>query len=326
MDSYTATRAYLFDSPTIQEWPEIQALLERTSLRRPYYWQLPILACEAVGGEVGQALPGMAAIACLHTSILLLDDMLDADPKGEYHHLGQPATANMAAALQAIGLEAIARTPQPPANKLAMLQRLNQMMLTTALGQHWDVQNPQEEAAYWRVVRTKSAPFFGTALAIGALIGGAAQATVAQMEALGCLYGEMIQIQDDLSDVMATPANPDWLLGRSPLPILYAQTVPHPERVQFCKLRQTIADADALAEAQRILIRCGAISYATDQLLRRYGKAQTMLANLPCGCQDKLTVLFDAVMQPVQELFVMAGAIQPDVSWPALLPQLVPAA
>ena len=126
MDIYMATCAYLFDSPTIQAWPEVQDLLERTSLHRPYYWQLPIIACEAVGGAVGQALPGMAAIACLHTSILLLDDMLDADPKGEYHHLGQPATANMAAALQAIGLEAIARSTQSPTLKLAILDRLPQ--------------------------------------------------------------------------------------------------------------------------------------------------------------------------------------------------------
>ena len=207
------------------------------------------IKAEAVGGDVGQALPGMAAIACLHTSILLLDDMLDADPKGEYHHLGQPATAHMAAALQAIGLEAIARSEPPPAIKLAILQRLNQMVLTTALGQYWDVQNPQAEAAYWRVVRTKSAPFFGTSLAIGALLGGAAQATTAAMEELGCLYGEMIQIQDDLSDVMETPANPDWIMGRSPLPVLYAQTVSHPDRAQFCRLRQTISDPDALAAA-----------------------------------------------------------------------------
>jgi len=310
MDIYTATRAYLFDLPTVKEWPEVRDLLERASLRRPYYWQLPVIACEAVGGKGGQALPGMAAIACLHTSILLLDDMLDADPKGEYHHLGQPATANMAAALQAIGLEAIAHSEQPPAIKLAILQRLNQMVLTTALGQNWDVQNPQTEAAYWRVVHTKSAPFFGTALAIGALLGGTATETAEQIEELGGLYGEMIQIQDDVSDVMETPANPDWLMGRSPLSVLYAQVVSHPDRAQFLKLRQTIADPDALAEAQLILIRCGAISYAIDQLLRRYAKAQKALADLPRSCQDKLETMFDAAMNPVQELFVAAGATQ----------------
>lgn len=311
MDLYTATLTYLLASPVIQGWPEAQSLLQRTALRRPFYWQLPVIACAAVGGAAEQALPGMAATACLHTSLLLLDDLLDADPKGEYHHLGQPATANLAAALQALGLEAVTRAAAPLAVQLAVLQRFNQMTLTTALGQYWDVQTPQDEAGYWRVVDAKSAPFFGAALAAGALLGGATAAIVGQLEALGRLYGAMIQLQDDLSDVMATPADPDWLLGRAPLPILYAQTVDHPARAQFCALRQAIAEPAALAAAQLILIRSGAISYATDQLLRRYGQAQALLAALPAGCQDPLAALFERLMQPVQELLAAAGASPP---------------
>lgn len=74
----------------------------------------------------------------------------------------------------------------------------------------------------------------------------------------------MIQIQDDLNDAIAVPANPDWALGRSSLPILFAQTVDYPERGRFLQLRcalQAAPDAEALAEAQAILVRCGQLRH-----------------------------------------------------------------
>jgi octaprenyl-diphosphate synthase len=325
MAVYYLALDYLRGIAGVQEWPVAQALLQRCSEKRPGYWQLPVIACESVGGEGVQAIAGMAAIACLHTSILLIDDMLDADPKGEYHQLGQPAAANLAAALQAIGLEAVAGSEHALDIKFRALRRLNQMALTTALGQHWDVQNPQDEDAYWRVVRTKSAPFFGTALYIGALMGGAAEDTTRQMEQLGGLYGEIVQIHDDLGDVMETPANPDWTLGRSPLPVLFAQLVPHPEQARFLALRQVIHEPDALAEAQSILIRCGALSYAIDQLLRRYVEAQKILANMALVRRERIETILDEVVNPVKELLAAVGFSQADVALASLLPQLDPA-
>lgn len=324
MDIYRSALDYLLDLPDLQKWAEVQALLKRYSARKPYFWQLPIMACKSVGGSIAQAIPGVAAAACLHTSILLIDDMLDADPKGEYHRIGQAATANLAAALQAAGLEAITRCEHHIAIKLSVLDRLNQMVLTTALGQSWDVQNPQDETTYWHVVQTKSAPFFGVSLYSGAMLGGASEETATQLEQLGHLYGEMIQIHDDLSDVMEMPANPDWTLGRSPLPVLYAQVVPHPDRARFLELRQAIPDLEALAEAQTILIQCGAISYAIDQLLRRYWQAQKILATISLVHQENIEELLDSVVNPVREILAVAGVTHPEALLSFTLPQPEP--
>ena len=41
--------------------------------------------------------------------------------------------------------------------------------LGTALGQYHDAHNAGDEAAYWQVVRGKSGPFYGAALAMGGL-------------------------------------------------------------------------------------------------------------------------------------------------------------
>jgi geranylgeranyl pyrophosphate synthase len=107
------------------------------------------------------------------------------------------------------------------------------MFLSTAFGQFLDVQAPADESDYWQVTKTKSSPFFGAALQVGALAGGGTLETAEQLKKLGCLYGEMIQIHDDMHDSMETPANPDWIQGRSPLPILFASQVKHPEQERF---------------------------------------------------------------------------------------------
>ena len=302
MDTYSSALDYLLTMPLIQSWPEMQALFWRAAAKQDGSWQLPRLACEAVGGAPEQAIPAVAAVACLKISIILIDDLLDADPRGAHHRLGGPAAANLAAAFQTAALEAIAHSAAQPHIQLAALRSLNAAALTTALGQQWDAQNPADEAAYWRVVETKSAPFFGAAFHVGALSGGADVDTAERLKQLGCLYGEMIQIHDDLHDTLAVPANPDWALGRSPLPILFAQVVEHPDRARFFALRQAIPDAEALAEAQTILIRCGAVSYGVHELLRRHRAAQGMLKGIPLVRAAGLESLLEDQVRPVDEL------------------------
>ena len=312
MDIFAHTLDVLHNLSQIQSWAEMQVLLKRTAACKPRYWQLPVLACEAVGGSTEQALPASAAIACLHICIILIDDLLDADPRGEHQRLGVSATANLAAAFQAVALEVIAHNASADAaTKLVVLRSLNYAALATALGQYLDSRNPVDEAAYWRVVQSKSAPFFGTALQIGALLGGALPETAEQLRCFGCQYGEMIQIHDDLKDALAVPANPDWGLGRAPLPILFALVVDHPDRARFRELRHVLSRAipspEALAEAQNILIRCGAVSYGVHHLLARYQTAQETLKRMTLVHSAALEALLEGLIRPVEELFRAIG-------------------
>ena len=196
--------------------------------------------------------------------------------------------ANFALAFQAAGLDALIGSKAGPKVKMDALNSLNRMMLTTAHGQEMDIQNPADETSYWQVVENKSAPFYGCALHLGALFGEAPTKAAGSLEQLGRVYGEMIQIHDDLNDTMAMPANPDWLQGRKPLPILFALTVDHPDRAKFVELYKNMevvhraaSLANALQEAQEILIRCGAVSYCVDQLLRRHQTTQDILNKIP---------------------------------------------
>ncbi len=316
MDIYQATVDYLLTLPIFETWHEMRTILQRFASRRPRDWQLPITACQAVGAPPEKAVPASAALACVEISILLVDDMLDDDPRGEYHHIGYGRAANFAIAFQAAGVDVLIGSRASPSVKMEALHTLNHMMLTTAHGQELDVQNPGDESAYWRVVENKSAPFFGSAIHLGAVFGEATPNTAHELERVGRLYGEMIQIYDDLNDTMAVPANPDWLQGRKPLPILFALSVDHPEHARFLELYQNISIGNALRdlrEAQEILIRCGAVSYCVDHLLRRHQTAQAILNKTPLPNKATVASLIQEVIAPVWKLFETLG-ISPEVS------------
>jgi len=322
MDIYEQIVACFLSIPGVSLWEETQILFRRIAAGKPDHWMLPLRACEAVGGTREQAIPAAVAIACAHIGIILVDDMLDADPRGEFRRIGAPAASNLACAFQSASLGAVALTDAQPEARLAALNRLNAMFFTTALGQFWDTQSPADETAYWRVVQTKSSPFFGAALYIGGLAGGASIETAERLGELGGLYGEAIQIHDDLNDSLSVPANPDWIQGRSPLPILFAKQVDHPQRERFLKLCENILDAGALAEAQEILIHCGAVSYCVDQLLRKHMSARELLDAITLRQRDALEALFQGVVTPVWKLFEAIGETPPDL--PTLEKSAVP--
>ena len=292
---------------SFESWTELKELLERVSSRKQRAWKLPVVACQSVGGTFEQAVPASAAFACMHISIGLLDDMLDEDPRGEHHRFGEAQAANMASAFQAVAAEAVAASGAPSDAKLAMMLGVNRMGLSTAFGQYLDIQNPQDEGDYWRVVENKSGLYFDAAFNLGALAGGATGETVEKVRQFGRLYGQMIQIHDDMNDAMAIPANPDWLQNRSSLPILFARLVDHPLRQRFLDLSQNISQPGALQEAQDILIRCGAISYGVDQLLQRYRAAQQLLDTFSLSKRDEMADLLEELIAPIKRLLQAIG-------------------
>lgn len=303
MNIYKTIMDYILNLPVLKAWPEAVILLKHAVSKQPRDWRLPLFACQAVGGTIEQGIPAAASIACALIGILLIDDMLDDDPRGEFQRIGPAQTSNFASVFMAASTQAILRSGVDSGIKLQAVESLQQMIVSVGFGQFLDVQNAATETAYWKVVRMKSSPFFRTTLELGALLGGAPLEVVQEMGKVGFIYGEMIQIHDDMHDSLATPAGPDWIQRRSPLPILYAQNVKHADRRRFLELRQRTLTDDVLGEMQEILIRSGAISYCIDQLLHRYQQALAVSASLNIVHPEKLSVILEKVIVPVWGLF-----------------------
>jgi len=307
MGLYEESIQSLLRHSTVKNWNAIGNALERALTRQPVAWHFPIKACEAVGAPVENALPAVAAITCAHMALILIDDLLDEDPRGAYLHLGVGRAANLALGLNTLGISILLEAKDCK-ERVRAAAALNEMMQRTAYGQDLDVQNAQTEEAYWAATRSKSSPYFAAALYIGALFGDANSDTASQLKRFGEIFGEIMQIHDDLNDTLASPANVDWLKGRSPLPILFAQIVPHPERERFIQLRTQVEDPKALKEAQSILVGCGAISYCINELISRHKQASSLLEDMRLSDPQPLMQLLEEAIAPIRHLFTEVGA------------------
>lgn len=297
--------------PGVASWPQMLELIQRPVHRESSVWEYPVAACRAVGGAERSAMPATAAVFCSVIGIHLVDDMLDEDPRGDHHVLGIGQVANFALAFQASG-HLLLDDPEIPLEIRPVLQAsFAGMSLATCFGQGLDARELQGEEEYWRVVECKTPPLFAEALRMGALLGGAAVGTADQLACLGRILGRMVQVSDDVTDALESPARPDWKRRGNNLPILYAMTAPHPDRERFLHLSLNVEDPGALAEAQRILLRSGAVSYCTLKLIEFSTEARNLFARIPLADPEPVARLMDLHMKPLHRLLESVGVEEP---------------
>jgi geranylgeranyl pyrophosphate synthase len=296
----------------VASWPQMLALIERVGYRESVsVWEHPLFACRAVGGRGEEALPAAAAVFCSLISIHLVDDILDDEPLGDFRTLGEGRTANLALAFQAAGHLLLEEAAAPAAVRAALQSSFARMSLATCLGQELDARELASEEEYWRVVGTKTPPLFGEALRMGALLGGATVAVADQIAEIGRVLGRFVQVSDDVTDALETPARADWRRRSNCLPLLFAMTAAHAERERFLEVSARVEEPEALAEAQRILFRCGAVSYCTLKLIELSQEAQKLLERIPLRHPEPLARLLDAHTKPLHRLLEKAGVQDP---------------
>ncbi len=306
-------RTLLSSIPRIASWPEMGQLIARptTSGSKPC-WEYTVQACRAAGGSEQQALPGAAAIFCLVSSMQLVDDLLDQDPGGLQHQLGEGATANLGLAFQAASSIIVECADIPSDRRAALHESLAEIALDTAYGQNLDLADIGTEVDYWRVVEAKTPPLFSGALHIGGLLGSASAETASRLKEFGFLLGKLIQISDDLKDALEKPAGPDWFRKWNNLPILYALTADYPERSKFADLLPRIAESEALAEAQEILISSGAVSFCTYHMIELHRQARQALKRIPLEDHEPLEEILEHHGKPLKSLFKSIGVESPE--------------
>ena len=298
----------------VSAWPQMVDLVERAVHREGQsLWEYPFAACLAVGGTEEAALPGAAAVFCALTSIHLVDDMLDEEPDGDYRRLGAGPVANLALAFQAVAHRVLDDGAAGAERRAALQASLAGMALATAFGQNLDTRPLRSEEEYWQVLEAKTPPLFGMALYVGALLGGAPEAVAEPIRRLGHVMGRFIQVSDDLADALKTPASADWRRRFHNLPILYAMTAEHPERDEFLHLATRAGNPAALAAAQKILLRSGAVSYCTLKLIELSQQARQLLSHIPLADPQPLERLLEHQMRPLRHLLESVGAGEPEV-------------
>jgi geranylgeranyl pyrophosphate synthase len=309
---FEAMRERVRNLREISQWPQALALVDRTVHRESVsVWDYPIAACRAVGGGEDAALPAAAAVFCSMISIHLVDDILDDDPRGDYRRLGAGPVANLALAFQAAGHLLLEDGAAKAEVRAAVQASFAALSLATCYGQGLDAQELASEEEYWRVVGNKTPPLFGEALRMGALLGGATSGTAELLARVGRALGLFIQVNDDIADAMAVPACADWQRRHNNLPIHFALTADHAERAEFASLSARAGDPEALAAAQKILLRSGAISFCTLKLIEFSREIQELLGNVSLKDSAPVARIVELHMKPLHRLLEKVGVEEP---------------
>jgi geranylgeranyl pyrophosphate synthase len=308
MDYVPRIQELLLDLPQVAEWPAMARIVGKRRKRKTStipVWEYPLLSCRAYGGDDDRSLPAMAAIVCLLNGIHLVDDLLDEDPDGLHHEIGVGACANIALAFQAAACRVLEQAGLDPEAAREAQAALTLASLETAVGQNLDTSPPGDdlEAAYWRVTLAKTPPLFAGAFTLGALFAGASPQEARAVGALGEPIGRIIQSGDDMNDALETPAKPDWKSRWNNLAILFAMVADHSEKDRFSELLDQVDDPQALDEAQDILVRSGAISYGTYQVIQGYQQGQELIERLAPPHPEALHLLLESLTDPARELF-----------------------
>jgi geranylgeranyl pyrophosphate synthase len=111
------------------------------------------------------------------------------------------------------------------------------MMVDTSVAQQTDVNTfCATENEYWNIIRKKTPPLFSCALFTGVLAGGADSGTADQVGALGRLYGQMIQISDDISDLFKEFVTADWKKKGNNLALIHCLQANYERKHEFNSL------------------------------------------------------------------------------------------
>ena len=174
---------------------------------------LVLMACEAVGGDINRALTPAIGLEMFHNFTLLHDDVMDkADirrGKPTVHVKWDDNTAILSGdAMLTMATQLIA---QSPADVMPQVMDLyNRTAMEIYEGQQYDVdfetRNDVTVDEYIEMIRLKTSVLLGCACKMGALIGGADEATAQLFYKVGENLGLAFQLQDDMLDVWGDEA------------------------------------------------------------------------------------------------------------------------
>lgn len=244
-----------------------------------------MLACEAVGGQIEQALPAAAAVEILHNFSLIHDDIEDNSDTRRHRKTvwklwGLAHGINVGDAMFALSfltLGEVQRRGVPAAVVLRAQQIFAETCIALTEGQYLDMEFERRTEItldeYMRMIGNKTAALIAGAMRIGALIGGADEAQAARYAGFGENLGLAFQVIDDVLGIWGDESNTgksassDILTRKKTLPVVYAWSDP---ALRALYARETLDERD-VAQVVDILERHQAREFAT-QLAQQFAE------------------------------------------------------
>ena len=273
----------------------------------PQFLHLPLLTCEATGGDPAHAIPIAAAWHLLHCAAHLLDDVEDQalePPLDPARVVNWATTLTFAAQLL---LLRSARWGVSTDRVLALSQTFNAASLCICAAQDADLAAGQEGNLslddYWRIAGAKGGAPLALACRAGAMLGTQPQTEVDIYATFGYHLGVLMQLGDDLHALWTPRGRGDLSTAERTLPVVYALTVASSEArtLLHLLLHRAPDDPAALRELQSVLADLGALHYLTLQAGKQHHLAREALlsAARPVVAQYELLKLLDVIFPAV---------------------------
>jgi len=234
IEQLLAQRAGLVDSEmpnllSVIKPPELAAavtyaILSKGKRIRP---ALVTLASEAVGGTADKACFAAASIELIHSSSLVLDDVIDKSEKrrgkSTVHALwGNDMALLTVQILAALSLRIAARDPR-------LIHAIADSLFYMGEGEAMElVDFAKDKKSYLDLAFRKTGSLFSSAAEVGALVGGGNETQINDLKDFGNHIGLAFQIRDDIldciskEDELGKPVKKDLFMGRPSIVLLDA--------------------------------------------------------------------------------------------------------
>jgi len=171
---------------------------------------LLLWACEAVNGDIENAVDAAAAVEIVHNFTLVHDDIMDRDElrRGRetvYKHWNESVAILTGDAMLVKAYQTLTAILKP--DTFPIFDEFSRAILDICEGQimdmNFETRNNVSLDEYFRMIDNKTAQLFSLACTLGAKLGRGTDKQIAMMQQYGIAIGHAFQIQDDLLDVMA---------------------------------------------------------------------------------------------------------------------------
>lgn len=254
---------------------------------------LVLAACEALGGDLDEAMPAAVAIEMVHNFSLVHDDIEDGD---ETRH-GQPTVWKLAGEAQGINtgdylvtraIQHVVREVPDPSAARDIVSALADAMTAMIRGQWQDIafetQATVPVEAYLDMIRGKTGAMLGAALEAGAIAAGASAEHRQRFRDWGITLGLVFQAHDDYLGTWGDPAQTGKAIGsdirrrKRALPLLLA--LEHPDTgPDLRNALDSSGDID-VEHVMALLERAGTLNSVEDRVARYRDQALGELAQL----------------------------------------------
>lgn len=259
--------------------------------------RLPLICCEACGGDANLASPASTAWQLLRLAAKMFDDVEDGEVGEESARMINLATGILFTAQLALH-EFPRQSSISRERQLQIMSEFSRAGLRACTGQHEDLANQTNFVAltpdsWMKIARAKSGELFGWATWSGAMVAGAQEAIVSNIRNFGLHFGVLLQIADDFNDFWGRENPRDLRAGRITLPIRYMLFVSdEANRRLMIDLfeRSVLGDQNAQEGLKRSSIELGAQKYLLAVAWIELQKARNALT-LACPSGERTTKL-----------------------------------